>query len=201
VFEECIRIEPPAGSNWQACQAAHSSKAVNCANTCTQIVGCLAVPVDVLLVHSGFEARGLIFGAPLALALGCAFVPLRKPGKLPGELQYCLAGSWYQSRGAPASYSNTSSRQRRSGTCLVQQLHGVQLNNEAVLKGGSCHLGPAAAGSRASRQLGALGIPVGCSVSCLRAMLCRTACGGCMLANSSLYLGAADPCSCQNHFQ
>jgi adenine/guanine phosphoribosyltransferase-like PRPP-binding protein len=34
---------------------------------------------------AGFEARGLIFGAPLALALGCAFVPLRKPGKLPGE--------------------------------------------------------------------------------------------------------------------
>lgn len=33
---------------------------------------------------AGFEARGLIFGAPLALALGCAFVPLRKPGKLPG---------------------------------------------------------------------------------------------------------------------
>ncbi|KAF6261692.1 phosphoribosyltransferase-like protein [Scenedesmus sp. NREL 46B-D3] len=34
---------------------------------------------------AGFEARGLIFGAPLALALGVAFVPLRKPGKLPGE--------------------------------------------------------------------------------------------------------------------
>jgi hypothetical protein len=37
---------------------------------------------------SGFEARGLIFGAPLALALGCAFVPLRKPGKLPGGQQW-----------------------------------------------------------------------------------------------------------------
>lgn len=38
-------------------------------------------------LHSaGFEARGLIFGAPLALALGAAFVPLRKPGKLPGVL-------------------------------------------------------------------------------------------------------------------
>ena len=33
---------------------------------------------------TGFEARGFIFGAPLALALNCAFVPLRKPGKLPG---------------------------------------------------------------------------------------------------------------------
>jgi adenine phosphoribosyltransferase len=29
------------------------------------------------------EARGFIFGAPLALRLGAAFVPIRKPGKLP----------------------------------------------------------------------------------------------------------------------
>jgi len=29
------------------------------------------------------EARGFIFGAPLALALGSGFVPIRKPGKLP----------------------------------------------------------------------------------------------------------------------
>lgn len=29
------------------------------------------------------ESRGFIFGAPVALALSAAFVPLRKPGKLP----------------------------------------------------------------------------------------------------------------------
>jgi adenine phosphoribosyltransferase len=29
------------------------------------------------------EARGFIFGAPLALRLGAGFVPIRKPGKLP----------------------------------------------------------------------------------------------------------------------
>ena len=29
------------------------------------------------------EARGFIFGGPLALALGAGFVPIRKPGKLP----------------------------------------------------------------------------------------------------------------------
>ena len=29
------------------------------------------------------EARGFIFGAPLSLMLNCAFVPVRKPGKLP----------------------------------------------------------------------------------------------------------------------
>jgi adenine phosphoribosyltransferase len=31
----------------------------------------------------GMESRGFIFGAPLALALRAAFVPARKPGKLP----------------------------------------------------------------------------------------------------------------------
>lgn len=31
------------------------------------------------------EARGFVFGAPLAMELGAAFVPIRKPGKLPFE--------------------------------------------------------------------------------------------------------------------
>ena len=31
----------------------------------------------------GTEARGFIFGAPLAYALGLGFIPVRKPGKLP----------------------------------------------------------------------------------------------------------------------
>ena len=31
----------------------------------------------------GTEARGFLFGAPLALALNVGFVPVRKPGKLP----------------------------------------------------------------------------------------------------------------------
>lgn len=31
----------------------------------------------------GIESRGFMFGAPLALALGCGFIPIRKPGKLP----------------------------------------------------------------------------------------------------------------------
>ena len=33
----------------------------------------------------GTEARGFIFGAPLAAAIGAGFVPVRKPGKLPRE--------------------------------------------------------------------------------------------------------------------
>lgn len=33
------------------------------------------------------EARGFIFAAPLALEFNCAFVPVRKPGKLPFDTQ------------------------------------------------------------------------------------------------------------------
>jgi len=41
----------------------------------------------------GIEARGFILAAPVALALGAGFVPVRKPGKLPGpihEVSYAL---------------------------------------------------------------------------------------------------------------
>ncbi|REK75960.1 adenine phosphoribosyltransferase [Paenibacillus paeoniae] len=36
-------------------------------------------------VIAGPEARGFVVGAPLALALGVGFAPIRKSGKLPGE--------------------------------------------------------------------------------------------------------------------
>lgn len=50
--------------------------------------------VDVLAEHAvghldlvaAVEARGFVLGAPLAMALGVGFVPLRKQGKLPGDL-------------------------------------------------------------------------------------------------------------------
>lgn len=35
---------------------------------------------------AGMESRGFIFGATLAYEMGCGFVPLRKPGKLPAEV-------------------------------------------------------------------------------------------------------------------
>jgi adenine phosphoribosyltransferase len=41
---------------------------------------------DVSLVI-GMEARGFIFGSLAATALGVGFVPLRKPGKLPHEVE------------------------------------------------------------------------------------------------------------------
>ena len=39
-----------------------------------------AVAVDKVV---GMEARGFILAAPVALALGCGFIPVRKAGKLP----------------------------------------------------------------------------------------------------------------------
>lgn len=35
----------------------------------------------------GIESRGFIFGAPLADRLGVGFIPVRKPGKLPAEIE------------------------------------------------------------------------------------------------------------------
>lgn len=36
-------------------------------------------------IIAGPEARGFVVGAPLAMALGVGFAPIRKSGKLPGE--------------------------------------------------------------------------------------------------------------------
>ena len=50
--------------------------------------------IDLIVVHYGrgnvdkvvgIEARGFILAAPIALALGAGFVPVRKPGKLPWD--------------------------------------------------------------------------------------------------------------------
>ena len=40
------------------------------------------VPIDVVV---GIEARGFLFGLPVAMQLGVGFAPVRKPGKLPYE--------------------------------------------------------------------------------------------------------------------
>ncbi len=50
-------------------------------------ISALAAPyaddhVDVVV---GIESRGFVLGAPVALELGCGFVPVRKRGKLPGK--------------------------------------------------------------------------------------------------------------------
>lgn len=51
----------------------------------------------------GTEARGFLFGAPVALGLGVGFVPVRKPGKLPREPSVKLT-TWNT---APISWRST----------------------------------------------------------------------------------------------
>jgi len=43
---------------------------------------CYGKEIDLV---AGIEARGFIFGTLLAYELGCGFVPIRKPGKLPAK--------------------------------------------------------------------------------------------------------------------
>ncbi|XP_064952936.1 adenine phosphoribosyltransferase 3-like isoform X3 [Musa acuminata AAA Group] len=55
-------------------------------------------------VVAGIEARGFIFGPPIALAIGAKFVPLRKPRKLPGNgLNLSQALIWF---GSVSPYEN-----------------------------------------------------------------------------------------------
>ena len=50
------------------------------------VVDALAIPfIDECDVVAAVEARGFIFGAPVAHRLGVGFVPIRKPGKLPHD--------------------------------------------------------------------------------------------------------------------
>ncbi|MDY0061040.1 MAG: adenine phosphoribosyltransferase [Myxococcota bacterium] len=51
-----------------------------------EAIAALAAPFEALAVSKvvGMESRGFLFGTPVALRLGAGFVPVRKPGKLPG---------------------------------------------------------------------------------------------------------------------
>ncbi len=44
------------------------------------------VGVEGIDLVAGVEARGFVLGAPLAVAMGVGFVPVRKQGKLPGDV-------------------------------------------------------------------------------------------------------------------
>ncbi len=48
-----------------------------------ELVASAPAEIDVVV---GMEARGFIFAGPVALQLGAGFVPVRKPGKLPGDV-------------------------------------------------------------------------------------------------------------------
>lgn len=52
---------------------------------------CISLLLEKYLPHefdkvAGTEARGFLFGAPLAIEMGVGFVPVRKPNKLPREV-------------------------------------------------------------------------------------------------------------------
>lgn len=47
-----------------------------------KMAGAFYEEVDLIV---GVEARGFIIGSAVAYAMGCGFVPVRKPGKLPSE--------------------------------------------------------------------------------------------------------------------
>ncbi|MDF1597789.1 MAG: adenine phosphoribosyltransferase [Acidimicrobiia bacterium] len=58
------------------------------AGALVDIVEALAAPYmnQGITKVAGIESRGFILAAPVAMALGAGFVPLRKPGKLPYEV-------------------------------------------------------------------------------------------------------------------
>ena len=90
--------------------------------------------VDVVV---GIESRGFIFGAPLALELGAAFVPIRKPGKLPYEkvrIDYAL------------EYGNDSLEAHRDAVAHGQR---VLVVDDVLATGGT-----ASAATRLVKQLG-----------------------------------------------
>ena len=53
------------------------------ADTMAVLVDMAPDEVDVV---AGIDSRGFLFGAPVAVAMGTGFVPVRKPGKLPGPV-------------------------------------------------------------------------------------------------------------------
>ena len=67
----------------------------------------------------GMEARGFIFGALAAQALGAGFVPLRKPGKLPAAT---LAVSYELEYGATTLHMHTDALTATDRVLLVDDL-------------------------------------------------------------------------------
>ncbi len=65
------------------------------------------------------EARGFILGAPVALALGAAFVPVRKPGKLPSV---CVREDYALEYGTDALEMHADALHGASGVLVVDDV-------------------------------------------------------------------------------
>ncbi len=61
--------------------------AIKDAKTMQKIVDLMAAEYENEKIDyvAGIESRGFIFGMPIAYKLGCGFIPIRKPGKLPAQ--------------------------------------------------------------------------------------------------------------------
>jgi adenine phosphoribosyltransferase len=93
---------------------------------------------------AGIEARGFIFGVPVAERLGVPFVPVRKPGKLPAS---------YASVAYTLEYGNAELQLHRDPSVAG---HRVVIIDDLLATGGT-----AAAAARLVRELG--GTPGGCA--------------------------------------
>lgn len=79
----------------------------------------------------GTEARGFLFGAPVALALGVGFVPVRKPGKLPRET---ISESYELEYGTDTLEIHTDSIQLGDKVLVVDDLLATGGTIEATVK-------------------------------------------------------------------
>lgn len=77
------------------------------------------------------EARGFVFGAPLALELNAGFVPVRKPGKLPWKTQRFSYDLEY---GSDSLEIHTDAIQAGDKVLLVDDLLATGGTMEACLK-------------------------------------------------------------------
>ena len=99
------------------------------------------------------EARGFILGAPLAQALGAGFVPVRKPGKLPGRT---LRRSYALEYGEDAMEIQADALPRGTRVLLVDDVLATG-GTLAAARGLTELLGAELAGAGVLIELGALG--------------------------------------------
>ena len=84
---------------------------------------CREVAPDIVV---GIEARGFIFGAPVAQELGVGFVPVRKQGKLPGKV-----------RGVDYALEYGSARLEMQGVAPIDTGTRVLVIDDLIATGGS----------------------------------------------------------------